>query len=135
MRGNMLYVKEKCNENFQYGVDPCYITFFREAIAHDLKYVCGAVPDEVTEQHLVERLCNNVILSYLKTIDHPTLQSSHCNFEHTCISTRMTKMKKKKSHVYMPWCFDIPLNDHGLRLGVWGAEYPQNAGEKCTRIQ
>jgi len=133
MRSPMIWEQEANNIDFRYGDDASNSRFFFKTTARVLKEVCGAVPETVEYTELIDLFTSDIKLGYLKTIKEE-LQSPHTDYEHEPIRKNMDKMERKGSPPYLPWSFDMPHNPHGLRLAMWGTEYPQSDEEKLYQI-
>jgi len=134
LRGNMMqtmkFEQESRTFDFLYGGPP-YLTsfYFNVLLPGVLREVGNAIPNSVSDDEISILFRDYKRLGYLLTVKEK-LQSPHVDIEHETIRITDSKLGRKgvvdKS---MPWSFDLPQNQGGLRLAVWGTEYPQSPDE------
>lgn len=130
MMNSMAFEQEKRRQNFQYG-GPTYLTsfFFEVLLPGVLQEVGKAIPESIPKEEIAKRIKEDIQLGYLLTVKE-NQQSPHTDYEHGSIRTMLRKLENKRvEHKTFPWSFDMPQNPNGLRLAVYGTEYPQSSDE------
>lgn len=106
--------------------------FFVDCISHVLDHCSGAPPD----QERSERIHENAVLGFLSTAttrgfdEEPNmLQPPHTDLTHEQLE-RIKRRTKERNPIFKPdvdvpypWNMDVPLNDNGMRLAMWGSEH------------
>jgi hypothetical protein len=132
--------------NFQFGGPQCLTRFFLSDLLPGVLRECGAaIPggelissnDEKVliskDEKLIEIFMDYIQLGYLLTIQEK-LQAPHIDYEHRSIKVMLDKCDRKNLDQLMPWCWDMPQNPNGMRLAVWGTEYPQSSHEPLYQV-
>ena len=138
MRRTMEFQKEKTPiAQFQFG-GPQYLTaFFMKVLLPGALRECGAaIPgqESISDMELTDIFREYIRLGYLLTIEDK-LQGPHTDYSHSSIQTMVKKFSaKKKGDALMAWNWDMPQNPNGMRLAVWGTEYPQSSCEVLYQV-
>lgn len=130
MGGAMCWVREEDATSVTYG-GPSYLAkfFYNNLIPGVLREFGEAIPPGTPDEVIGSLISEHKALGYLYT-KRSQLQTAHTDVSHKSIEKLVSILRRKRvDDITMPFSFDLPLNPRGLRLAVWGTQYPQSKEE------